>query len=415
MSNSGRSQYRILFLTCSTPRNTGSGGEIVSWRLIRSYADLGAVDVVALVPPGDHVPESLEEVANRTALIEVPHFYFARSRLRNLMLFLRSQVGSEPFRITKSQVPQIEPLVNRWLREENYDLVHCDYLSTAPYRQLCPELPAILGEHNVEWQSFGRLADHRRNPLVKAALKRDSRRTAEWEAKALGSFQHTLVLSSHDRELLLMSRPDLEDRISVWPVPVQRRQRTEDLSGRPFTVLILGSLRAIGRLHGLRWFLREVWGDVRDRIPDAQLQIVGADPPADIVERDKQDGIRVHGFVENLEPILDTVDVCAIPLFVGAGIRVKVLELVSQEVPCIGTPVALQGLEWVDGCSEATDREQWVDELVRAATNRLPLREAAKRGSVELGARHSQARAKEHLEKVITDLCIGRTQEVSHG
>ena len=407
MSDLANTDCRILFLTCSTPRNTGSGGEIVSWRLLRSYADLGTVDVVALVPPGDEVLTSLRELADRIALIEVPHFYFARSRIKNATRFLRSQFGSEPFRIAKSRVPQVEPIVTKWLNEESYDLVHCDYLSTAPYRDLCPALPAILAEHNVEWQTFSRLADERSNPFVKAALKRDSRRTAEWEAAALGRFQHTLVLSDHDRDLLLNARPDLDHKISVWPLPVEPRRRASANRNYPFTVLVLGSLRAIGRLHGLRWFLNEVWDGVRAQVPDARLEIVGADPPVEIMEHDQQDGIRVRGFVEDLVPIIDRIDLCAIPLFIGAGIRVKVFELVGDGVPCVGTPVALQGLDWVEGCIEVVGPEQWVDQLVGAAADRRPLREAAQRGAAELGAHHSQTRATDHLRSVMSDIGAG--------
>jgi glycosyltransferase involved in cell wall biosynthesis len=402
MNDSVDSPRRTLFLTCNTPRDTGSGGEIVSWRLLRGYAELGTVDVIALVPPGDRAPEELRDTAGRVGLIEVPHFYFAKSRLENGKRFLRSQVGSEPFRIAKLRVPDVEPLMREWLADGDYDLLHCDYLSTAPYRELCPGLPAVLAEHNVEWQSFSRLADQHRNPLVRMALRRDSRRTAEWEARALGRFQHTLVLSELDRRLLLDARPDLDKRISVWPLPVEPRERTPPVGGgQPFTVLMLGSLRAVGRVHGLRWFLEEVWPMVRARVPEARLEIVGADPPPDIAGRDSRDGVSVHGFVDDLDPFLGRVDVCAIPLFVGAGIRVKVLELVSKGVPCVGSPVALQGLGWIEGCVEVDGREEWVEQIAAAATDRRPLMEAAARGAASLRARHSPQRATDHLRQMI--------------
>jgi glycosyltransferase involved in cell wall biosynthesis len=260
----------------------------------------------------------------------------------------------------------------------------------------------VLAEHNVEWQSFSRLADEQRNPLVRMALRRDSRRTAVWEANALGRFEHTLVLSELDRQLLLEARPDLNERISVWPLPIDPGQLSAlDDGGQPLTVLVLGSLRAMGRVHGLRWFLRDVWPEVRDRVPDARLEIVGADPPPDIVDQDSRDGVTVHGFVDDLDPILNRVDICAIPLFVGAGIRVKVFELISRGIPCLGTSVALQGVDWIEGCVEVGGREEWIARLSAAANNRHPLRKAAARGAVSLQDRHSRQRATDHLRKMI--------------
>ncbi len=114
----------------------------------------------------------------------------------------------------------------------------------------------------------------------------------------------------------------------------------------------------------------------------------------------------MHGFVEDLAPIVDRIDVCAIPLFIGAGIRVKVFELVGSGVPCIGTAVALQGLEWVKGCVEVEGREEWIERLVDAATDRLPLREIALRGATELRTHYSRARATEHLRAMMVDLGV---------
>jgi glycosyltransferase involved in cell wall biosynthesis len=336
------------------------------------------------------------------ALIESPHFYFASSPMRNVQLFAKAQVSREPFRIAKARDPRMEELVRKWVASENYDAVHCDYLSTSPYRELCPDVPGVLTEHNVEWQTFTRLASYRSNPLVKAALNLDSKRTARWEARTLERFQHTLVLSHYDRDLLVRARPDLSERISVWPLPVTRHRISSGGGRAPLTVLVLGSLRSIGRLHGLRWFLSEVWKPLRARVPGAQLEIVGAEPPTDIATRDGQDGIHIHGFVEDLEPVLDRIDVCAIPLFVGAGIRVKVLELISRGVPCVGSTVALQGVDDIDGCITANERSEWIHTLTGMADDKTGPRQAAKRGADTLRSRHSPGRASEHLQRALS-------------
>ena len=207
---------------------------------------------------------------------------------------------------------------------------------------------------------------------------RSQRRLRYWQ------FEHVLVLSDLDREILLKERPELADRISVWPVPVRPHPAIQTDEGHPFTVLILGSLRSIGRVHGLRWLVDEVWPKVRARVNDARLEVVGADPPADIRSRHGRDGISIHGFVEDLEPILARTDVCAIPLFIGAGIRIKVLEMVSRSIPCLGSPVALQGLDWLESSQMVDTPTEWIDALVATAANLESLRAQARRDAMRL-------------------------------
>src|SRR5262249_60392354 len=104
-----------------------------------------------------------------------------------------------------------------------------------------------------------------------------------------------------------------------------------------------------GRREGLGWLAREVWPQVGAAPRDARHDIVGADPPDDIVARDGRDGVAVHGYVEDLNEILAQTQGCLIPLFSGGGIRVKILELLVRGVPCIGTPLGVQGMTRLDG------------------------------------------------------------------
>jgi glycosyltransferase involved in cell wall biosynthesis len=323
------------------PRSGGSGGQIVSWRLLSSYAQLGTVDVLALARPGEDASPELRASAERFELVPLKHITYVHSRARNATLFARAVLRREPFRVAKFRSRPATRRLAAWLAETRYDAVHCDNLATAPYRDLVPETPAILAEHNVEWQQFSQLA-----------------------------------------------RPDLASRISVWRVPVDEVPMRPERSGPP-TFVVLGSLRSIGRVHGLRWFLREVWGLLRDRVPNARLEVIGADPPSDIRARDGRSGIRVHGFVDDLEPLLRGAYGCVLPLFAGGGIRVKLLKLIGRGIPCVGTPVAMQGLTPLEGCVIASEPEEWVSVLTELAERPEELWEEARLGARRLRVEHS--------------------------
>ena len=365
MTAGERRHPRILFLTIDAPQKGGSGGQIATWGLLEAFARLGAVDVIALVPPGRSPSPELVDLADRVHLISLPHFYYATARLRTAAILLGALVRREPFRIAKSRSREAVESVEEWVADPGYDLVHCDHLATSLYRQLVPTAPAVLTAHNVEWQQFAQLSTQHSNPLVRMAIRADSRTTRAWEAEALAQFEHVFVLSDGDRERLLSARHDLADRISVWPIPVEVSPLPAPEG--PARFIVLGALSSVGRVNGLRFFMARVWPGVRERVPDARLEVVGARPPADIQAFDGKDGVRVHGFVDDLETLLPTITACMIPLFIGSGVRVKVLELIARGIPCVGTPIGLQGLMPLDGCFEVSEPDEWVRVLVEIA------------------------------------------------
>jgi glycosyltransferase involved in cell wall biosynthesis len=398
------SRPRILFLTSDVPENGRSGGQIVSWRLLEALAEFGTVDVLVQAPTGERASAELEELAGKLELVPLRHFYYANSRVRTALILVRALLSRKPFRIVKSESKQVRSLIREWQEERQYDLICCDHLSSAAYRALAPTAPAILAEHDVEWQQFAQIASHQANPLVRTVLRMDSRRTRAWEAAALSAFDHVLVLSEGDRARLLADRPDLEAQISVWPIPVSGSPLPA--AAGPPTFLVLGSLTPVGRIHGLRWFISNVWDEVRARIPDARLTIVGSKPPADIRDLDGSKGICVHGFVEDLDSVLATTSACVIPLFIGSGVRVKVLELIARAVPCVGTPVGLQGLMPLDGCFEITGPDQWARTLAEIASDPEGSRAQARRGGEQLARQNSHAEARAHVESVLCGLGV---------
>jgi glycosyltransferase involved in cell wall biosynthesis len=394
----------VLFLTTDVPRNGGSGGQIASWRLLETFAEFGTLDVLALGPAGQEAPRELLELAERVELVGFPHFHAAEARVRTALILAGATIRREPFRIAKMRSKEAAAVVREWSANRSYDLVHCDHLPTTPYRALVPAARAILTAHNVEWQQFAQLSSQHPNPLVRIAMRADSRRMRKWEAAALAEFDHVFALSDGDRERLLSERPDLAERVSVWPIPVQSSPLPAPAG--PPRFIVLGALSAVGRVNGLRWFMSHVWPGLRERAPDARLEVVGARPPTDIRQLDGTDGVRVHGFVEDLEAILPTVTACVIPLFVGSGVRVKVLELIARGIPCVGTPVALQGLMPLDGCVEVSEPDEWVRTLAQIAADPGPSRELARRGAGRLATDHSPGVARARVEQVLQRMAL---------
>ena len=377
---------RTLFITIDMPRDGGSGGQIVSWRALQAHAALASVDLLVLAPPGSRPTPELLDLVERCETIDINAFYFAHAKGRLLATFARSQMNRAPYRILKFASQEMGALVDQLSTARRYSVVHADHLSTWQYANRVADARRVLLNHHVESQIFETVALARRPPM-RSALLHEAKRTARYEADAVARSHRTLVLSSADRERLV-SGPCARSRakIAVWPIPVRTLPLlTVPQRGR---LLVLGSLRSGGRLEGLRWLLSAVWPSVRRRFPDAALDIVGADPPLDICALDGREGITVHGYVDDADSILKNTQACLVPLFWGGGVRVKILELLSRGIPCIGTPLGVQGSSHLPGVYSVDTPTDWLTIIARAIENPDRLRREASQGRLELQETH---------------------------
>jgi glycosyltransferase involved in cell wall biosynthesis len=100
----------------------------------------------------------------------------------------------------------------------------------------------------------------------------------------------------------------------------------------------------------LRWFLDEVWPLLGADRSEMTVNVAGPRPPEDIVAAGERDPrVRVHGYVEDVEPLYQQAAVFIVPLLSGSGVRVKILEAMARGVPVVSTTIGADGLDLDDG------------------------------------------------------------------
>ena len=92
---------------------------------------------------------------------------------------------------------------------------------------------------------------------------------------------------------------------------------------------------------GMVWFLNNIWPSIIQRWPDAQLDVIGRNSGAALTPAP---GVRHLGFVEDLASALSKVDVALVPLRIGGGMRVKILDFLSRGLPLISTTIGAEGI-----------------------------------------------------------------------
>ena len=146
------------------------------------------------------------------------------------------------------------------------------------------------------------------------------------------------------------------------------------VSGEKMLSFVGSSKHVVNKL-GLRWFLDNCWNRLKAKEPSYRLKIIG-----EWDEKSKQEifqyysDIEFLGFVENLYEVIKGT-VMIVPITIGSGIRMKILEAASKGVPFVSTTVGAEGIPVIDGhdCFITDDPLVFVDDIIKLQDEKLKI------------------------------------------
>jgi glycosyltransferase involved in cell wall biosynthesis len=160
------------------------------------------------------------------------------------------------------------------------------------------------------------------------------------------------------------------EKIFVSPFPVIGTAAGPDVGIGDFRLLFVGSESHYPNRDGLEWLLTKIWPEVLNQVPDCKLRVIGRWSEGKIA-RLAAAGLEFSGFVPDLADSLRG-GAMVVPIRVGSGIRVKVLDAMSQGIPVISTSIGCEGIPARDE-SEILIRDDsagFADAIVRVVRNR---------------------------------------------
>ena len=348
---------KILFLTQIVPFPPDAGPKVKTYHVIRALAGQGhSVTLVSFVRPEEvrHIP-ALREFCEAVHTVPIH-----RSRIADVGYMIRSYLTGRPFLIERDDVRPMQEMVNRLVREEDFQFIHADQLTmvqfairgASAYPDKKPKV--IFDAHNAVWTIVERMKDNA--PIfLKPVLAVEARRVKQYEGGLLRTVDHVLAVTEIDRNLLEdalhFSKMNHHDRVSpmtVIPIAVDTQKlRTINRRVGSKNIVTLGTLHYPPNADGIRWFLNDVFPLVRKGVPDATLTIIGKNPPQDFVEQAEENPgiIKVTGYVDDLVPYLEESALMVVPVRAGGGMRVRILEAFAYAMPVVTTTVGLEGIQ----------------------------------------------------------------------
>ena len=180
--------------------------------------------------------------------------------------------------------------------------------------------------------------------LARRFLSREAGKLRRYESETSPRFDMNIVVSDKDGELLADRVPGV--RTCVVPNGVDVDYFAPSTTPQEQALIYTGGMNMFANRDAVMYFLTEIWPLVREKVPGARFYAVGQEPPRELVafgERDPQ--VVVTGFVDDIRPYVQKAAVYVVPLRVGGGTRLKVLDSMASGKALVSTSIGCEGIE----------------------------------------------------------------------
>lgn len=333
---------KILVLDEEFPYPTNTGKRTRSFNLYDRLARRFEIRYVGFGPDDSDAGEALR--ARGVATVGVPSSIPPKGGALFYGRLLLNLLSPEPYIVTSHDCAVYRDVAAREIATFRPDIVLCEWTPYAVYVRGVVGPKKVVSAHNVEADIWQRYIETEANPLRRAYIREQWRKVARFEKKALSWVDALVAVSDGDRDRLAGFGSGLRTHTIPNGVDLEYFQPLAEAADRRHLVFT-GSMDWRPNQDAARYFAEQVFPLLRARRPDLECTFVGRSPPADIEKLAQIPGFHVSGTVPDVRPFVERAAAYIVPLRVGGGSRLKILEALAMGRPVVSTTVGAEGLE----------------------------------------------------------------------
>ena len=336
---------KILFLSPTVPFPLTDGGRIRVFNLLKQIAQKSDVTLLAL----ETQPTDAEGVSQLQQLGIQVHLVPNAPTLPRLSFrtLANAFFKRQPITVARYDLPAYRQKFKELIATDTFDLIHYEMFHTAQFRTET-DLPSVLSQQNVDSAIWRRLCSETINPFYKFAYWTQQLAFQRYERVLSPKFD--AVTCTSDIDAAVFQRHCAENVIEIIPNGVDVAHYQPDFSAEaPAHLIYIGSMDWYPNEDAVAFFADEVLPRIQESVPDVKFSIVGGNPSARVQKLAEKEGIVVTGRVPEIKPYFAEATVFVVPLRIGSGTRLKILEALAMGKAIVSTSVGAEGLDLKDG------------------------------------------------------------------
>lgn len=345
---------RILVVDEEIPYPLNSGKRIRTYCLLKPLASRHEIFFVCRQheDTAESFPASLERIGIKPII--VPHLIQKKSGARFSLALFANIFSRYPYSVSSHRSASLMGRIAQLLTEQHFDLIHCEW---TPYAinlaEVFGKIPTVVDAHNIEAMIWKRNFQVEVHPLKKAYFYLQWKKMEAFERAYFAQFTRCVAVAENDARMISQISPGsfvdtVSNGVDVGYFHSQKPHRSA--SGNNQSIVFTGSLDWRPNVDGILYFLEQIFPLVKMRYPASKFVIVGRKPLQILKDRVRgREDVILAGTVPDVRPYMDAADVYVVPLRVGGGSRLKILEAFSMELPVVSTTIGAEGLDIGDG------------------------------------------------------------------
>jgi sugar transferase (PEP-CTERM/EpsH1 system associated) len=334
---------KILFVTTKSPYPLFEGRALRTYNLIKQAAQQHEVHLVSYVQDQQDL-DGIEHMRTLCPVVEFEPLYLSFKPAKIIRDALIELFSVRPLPIVKYATAAMRARIRRLVAQHGYDLVHLDMLHLGDYVEEFAGIPVVLGEHNVESVILQRRAENETSRFKQWYFSYQYRKLEAYEARCCQRVSRVTAVSEHDAQGLaqLSGRKDVE----VIPNGVDTDYfAISSPQPDPFNLVFVGGFTWFPNQDAIQYFCSDILPLIRAEIPEVTVTIIGKQPDNAIVRAiAAEQGVHLTGLVDDIRPHVARAAAYIVPLRIGGGTRLKILDALSMSKAIVSTSIGCEGL-----------------------------------------------------------------------
>jgi polysaccharide biosynthesis protein PslH len=350
---------RILQLAPQFPFPENDGGKI---GIANTFKQLSKFAEVTFFCYANNLPQKEQlDIAEKFGKVIIFEHNTSNSPTR----ILTSIFDKTPLYIKKHNSNLAFDKIIDLMREERYDVIHADHTAMAPLALRLKakfDTPVGLRLHNVEhliWDRYEQAIPfyHPKKWYVKSQASK----LKKYEADILNQCTINFPITDEDLKNAKGIAPNSNCVVAGPGINLSNWKRNE-VKKIPKALIHATTYNWIHNIDAVRWFINKVMPKLVEKYSDINLQLTGSKAPKDFYGRPS---VEVLGFVPQILPYLSSASIYVAPLFVGGGVRIKILEAMAMELPVVASSISAEGIKAGkdNGLIIANNADEFVEEI----------------------------------------------------
>jgi glycosyltransferase involved in cell wall biosynthesis len=333
---------KILYISPWFPYPPVNGSKIRIFNLLKALAKKHEIILLAFIRPGEVVDsEGLSGLCRQVETV------FTRDFQPRTIKSFAGYFSPKPRHMVDTFNREMKDKVAEKYQEFQPDHVVFSQFGTVMYRPKNSEIPCCLEELEVSV-----LLDQVAQPSKMLRRFRTGlmwRKSSSYIKQSVPNFTFCTTVSEAEERKIKELVPHY-DPLYVIPNGVDINYfKPVTLDVQPNSLIYTGSLTYSANFDAIEFFLSEIFPIVRAHVPETRLRITGSYQNVPLKRLNLDDHIELTGYKPDIRPLMASTSLCIVPLRIGGGTRLKILEAMSMGIPVISTSKGAEGLAVTPG------------------------------------------------------------------